>query len=1013
MDDGPRLPMTNPPHDLIRILSLALCVCAGFGHNSEARTMPLPQPGDRTVRLPTIDLSQETDRHVVVARGTESVYQGHPSTVLMPDGRTIYCVWTLNHGGPCGPMKRSDDGGRTWSDLLPVPANWTEVRNCPAIYRLVAPDGTARLLVFAGQGPGGSMHQSHSEDGGGTWTPMAPNGLVCVMPLCTIVPIDGGKRLLGMTNIRRPGETEEQYSNVVAQSVSADGGLTWGEWRIVLDIPGCKPSEPALIRSPDGARLLCLMRENNRAINSWMMTSGDEGRTWSEARQLPADLSGDRHTARYAPDGRLVVCFRDTAATSPTRHHFVAWVGTHHDIVTGSEGHYRVKLLHSHAGKDCGYPGVECLPDGTFVATTYIKYTSGPEKHSVVSVRFALDELDRKARDGEFATPSFGRPVPAGSNLAKRARAEASSEFRKHPFPAANAVDGRFTVEGRWVSDQGDTHWLTLRWPEAQTIQRVRIWTGYPGRRGLAVNDYTVQTWDGKGWETAATVRGNTASGPEQCNDLRFPAVTTARLKLDITRTPTGHARVIEIEAYGPDDVPAPVGCEPQIFVDDALIAHRQGVRRTVHACRKLPGPVLETEKPWEGGGDDRRVYTYGTVLRDPQTGQFRMWYNRMARVLYATSSDGVHWDRPELGLVAFGDDRQTNILPASFHSPSVIFDGEEPEPAQRYKMLGHQGGKGYGVAHSADGLEWREYEGNPVLPGGDTCTLARNPYTGEYLAFHKLHREHRGHPRRLVYLSTSSDMRNWSRPALVLAPDAMDDAQTKADGGRWAEFYNMSAFPYGGQFLGFVTQFRYTGKPTESGPAQSPDDGPIDVHLVHSRDGRRWERTERRTPAIPNGPYAYDAGCILGVTNWPVVVGDEVWFYYTAITTTHGGYLPEKVITVARASWRMDGFVSLDAGAAGGVVETVPLECPGGRLSVNADAEGGEVRVEVLTAGGKAIGGYGAADCIPLLGDSVRHGVRWREHDCVPGGTPFRLRFLLRSVRLFSYTVGTDGEGR
>ena len=57
-------------------------------------------------------------------------------------------------------------------------------------------------------------------------------------------------------------------------------------------------------------------------------------------------------------------------------------------------GQYRVKLLHSHAGGDCGYPGVEFLSGGDILATTYIKHRPGPEKHSVVCVRFRLSELD-------------------------------------------------------------------------------------------------------------------------------------------------------------------------------------------------------------------------------------------------------------------------------------------------------------------------------------------------------------------------------------------------------------------------------------------------------------------------------------------------------------------------------------------------------------------------------------------------------------------------------------------
>jgi hypothetical protein len=378
-----------------RLLFACALFAASVVHVSAMAEKPTPS---QEITIPTLNLADDVKRQVVIAAGTETVYQGHPTTVLLPDGKTIFCVWTYGHGGPCGPMKRSDDGGLTWSELLPVPDSWSQVRNCPTIYRLADPQGKARLLVFAGQGPDGTMHQSRSDDDGRTWTPMVSNGLTCVMPFCTIVPVDGGKRLLGMTNIRRPGETQERYSNIVAQSFSDDGGLTWRPWQIVLDLPGCKPCEPCVIRSPDGKQLLCVMRENNRKFNSWWMVSQDEGRSWSEAKPLPASLTGDRHVGRFAPDGRLVIVFRDQAAQSPTRNHFVAWVGAYADIVEGREGQYRVKLLESHARGDCGYPGLERLPDGTFVATTYLKYRPGPKKHSVVCTRFKLDELDAKAK---------------------------------------------------------------------------------------------------------------------------------------------------------------------------------------------------------------------------------------------------------------------------------------------------------------------------------------------------------------------------------------------------------------------------------------------------------------------------------------------------------------------------------------------------------------------------------------------------------------------------------------
>lgn len=347
---------------------------------------------------PTVDISKQTERQVIVAQGTEEIYQGHPTTILLPDQKTIYCVWTLGHGGPAGPMKRSDDGGLTWSDLLKVPDSWKQTKNCPTIWRLRDGSGKARLFVFTATGPTDEMHESHSEDEGKSWTDMKGIALTTIMPFTTIEPIDGGKKLLGMTNTLRPGERFEKNSNVVAQSISSDGGLTWTPFRIVSDIPGLKPCEPWLVRSPDGKQLLCLMRENLKHASLYM-TSEDEGTTWSDAKPLPPGLYGDRHVAKYSQDGRLVITMRDMGQMygSPIAPHFIAWVGHYEDIITGRDGQYRIKLLHSFAGKDNGYAGLELLPDGTFVATTYIKYREGKEKHSVVSTRFNLKETDQLA----------------------------------------------------------------------------------------------------------------------------------------------------------------------------------------------------------------------------------------------------------------------------------------------------------------------------------------------------------------------------------------------------------------------------------------------------------------------------------------------------------------------------------------------------------------------------------------------------------------------------------------
>lgn len=361
----------------------------------EKATVPSP-PRSTAVKpfdVPVIDLSKDASRRVVIAQGTPTAYKGHPTTLLLPDNKTMFCVYPLGHGRPSAVLRRSDDAGLTWTEPLDTPANWKESNNCPALYRFVGPDGVARLLVFEGNG---RMRQAVSTDEGKTWTPMKPNGLQTVMPFTGIVELKDG-RLMGGWN----------WKHATWLSFSADGGLTWSEARLLVDgggeFPGAWPAEPAFVRSPDGKQIACLLRENSRKYNSLVLFTDDEGKTWTPPRELPRELTGDRHQPRYSGDGRLVVPFRDMAAGSPTRGHFCAWVGTYADIAAGRPGQYRLKLLHSYAGSDCGYPGLELLPDGTFIATTYCKINPGAEKQSVVSVRFKLSEVDALAKAHENA----------------------------------------------------------------------------------------------------------------------------------------------------------------------------------------------------------------------------------------------------------------------------------------------------------------------------------------------------------------------------------------------------------------------------------------------------------------------------------------------------------------------------------------------------------------------------------------------------------------------------------
>jgi hypothetical protein len=367
----------------------------------------------RQINLPTIDISDQAERHIIIARGTETEWQGHPSTLLMPDGKTIFCVWqgrrdsSREHGAPAGYLKRSDDGGLAWSDYIEVPASWLETgRGHPTIHFLVDGEGVARLFVICRDADRTTFLQAISADGGETWSEMRPIGLIdpdgepivgwtAPITILEAAGPDGIKKHL-MWYERSPDGSPSV--GVIWQSASYDGGLTWGESKAVVDTAGA--SEPSVVRSPDGRQLLMLIREQHRELNSFFAVSGDEGETWSEPQQLPLALTGDRHLARYAPDGRLIILFRPVLPL-PLRSqrdlmdsHFTAWVGRYEDIINGREGQYLVKLIHSYQGSDHTYPGLEVLPDGTFVGTTYIKYRPGPELHSVVCVRFRLDDFE-------------------------------------------------------------------------------------------------------------------------------------------------------------------------------------------------------------------------------------------------------------------------------------------------------------------------------------------------------------------------------------------------------------------------------------------------------------------------------------------------------------------------------------------------------------------------------------------------------------------------------------------
>ena len=497
----------------------------------------------------------------------------------------------------------------------------------------------------------------------------------------------------------------------------------------------------------------------------------------------------------------------------------------------------------------------------------------------------------------------------------------------------------------------------------------------------------------------------------------------------------------------------------PELFVDDTLIASKRGVIRTVHPGVKHETPVLcpDPDKPWEHGGDDqsRRVHLYGTTMYDASVGKYRMWYmcrmgphwrfkahtvpglyiprpgrnpstymgqthdahgrkfvenDRGDLTCYAESEDGLTWTKPDLGIFEFDGSSDNNIV-WDLHGANVFRDDEEPDPRKRYQAIGFcRRYRGVFLLTSPDGIRWddsahidpvaeRDNEGSFNVVYDDSAQLYR-----AYAHARGTDRD----ARRMVHYTESPRLSGpWTplRPMLGATPE--DDAVgARKYGAIRAEIHNMSGFRYGDMHIGIAGLLYVTGDGARE--HEMPVDGPIDGHLISSRDGINWEYPDaERTPVLPRGESgAFDGGMIMGTATRPIVEGDEIHWYYTGARHTHGRPLRERVKAIGRATWRLDGFVSLDAGAAEGTVETVPLRVPEGELQINADATGGSIRVEVLSADGPVQLGLSVADCVPLTGDAVRHPIRWKSGALVDVGRPLLLRFVLRRARLFAFRV-------
>ena len=145
-----------------------------------------------------------------------------------------------------------------------------------------------------------------------------------------------------------------------------------------------------------------------------------------------------------------------------------------------------------------------------------------------------------------------------------------------------------------------------------------------------------------------------------------------------------------------------------QLFIDHRFIDTAQDVELTVNPPVKLPGPVLVSEHPWEAFS-----IGWSCVLEDD--GLFRLWYSACGAdqwtggpwyLCYATSQDGLTWEKTELGLVEYDGSKRNNIVRTACKLAYIFIDPNGGE-ADRYKMVEQVLGEGIRVGTSPDGLTW------------------------------------------------------------------------------------------------------------------------------------------------------------------------------------------------------------------------------------------------------------------------------------------------------------------
>jgi hypothetical protein len=483
--------------------------------------------------------------------------------------------------------------------------------------------------------------------------------------------------------------------------------------------------------------------------------------------------------------------------------------------------------------------------------------------------------------------------------------------------------------------------------------------------------------------------------------------------------------------AVEPTGSPLSLGDRKWLTWDDTLFESTRGVTFEMQRPHRTGDRCLIADKPWESW----QIGGMMSLLHDD--GKFRLWYGvshgirhgEEYAVAYAESADGIHWTKPDLGLVEYAGSKQNNLVVGYSSVIGQVFIDPHAPAESRYRMLvaiyptrDDDPPRYLALLESADGLRWSAPNRN-VVPEGSIAldTQSQAFWDADRDAYVLFTRKG---PWRQVARSESRDPYRFPAPEYVLQPedpqveDYYQSGATKYEGAAHAYFALAPVFFHPGDPQGqplpgaAAVTANYAGHPIT---VAAPDT--LDLHLFTSNDSIRWQRRGDHRPFIGLGLDGdFDSRSLYSGVGY-ATVGDEIWLYYSAYDCTHIGSLDgaapfERYLgTITRATLRRDGFVAARAGHDGAELVTRPVTFTGRQLELNLDCSaGGSARVELLSPAGDVLPGFALDDCDPVFHNSVRSRVSWNGRSDLPAlaGQSVRLRLILRDCDLYALQFAT-----